>query len=105
MPLDDVIILPEIVLGVTIKIPFPYAMSYKERLVPEVLEIHVEPSDEVRIVPDLPTATKVLFAKVILLRSFPVLEVFNVHKVPFDEVKIEPLPPTTTNELLSEEIP
>ena len=31
--------------------------------VPDVLEIHVVPSDEVRMVPDSPTATKVLFAK------------------------------------------
>ena len=28
---------------------------------PEVLEVHVVPSDEVRMVPELPTATKVLF--------------------------------------------
>ena len=101
MPLDDVIILPEIELGVTIKILFPYAMSYKERLVPEVLEVHVEPSDEVIIVPELPTATKVLFTKVIPLRSFVVVEVFNVHKVPFDEETMVPPAPTTTNELLS----
>jgi len=29
--------------------------------VPEVLEVQVVASDEVRMVPDLPTATKVLF--------------------------------------------
>ena len=53
-----------------------------------------------RIVPELPTATKVLFPKVIPLRSFEVLEVFSVHKVPFDEVTMEPPAPTTINELL-----
>ena len=68
--------------------------------VPEVLEVHVVPlSVEVRIVPELPTATKVLFPKVIPLRSFEVLEVFSVHKVPFDEVTMEPPAPTTINEL------
>ena len=30
-------------------------------VVPEVLEVHVVPSEEVRMVPELPTVTKVLF--------------------------------------------
>ena len=30
--------------------------------VPDVLAVHVIPSDEVRMVPDSPTVTKVLFA-------------------------------------------
>ena len=72
----------------------------KFRVVPEVREVHVEPSDEVIIVPELPTATKVLFPKVIPLRSFEVLEVFIVHEVPFDDVTMEPPAPTTINELL-----
>ena len=71
----------------------------RSSVVPEVREVHVEPSDEVIIVPELPTATKVLFPKVIPLRSFEVLEVFSVHKVPFDEVTMEPPAPTTINEL------
>jgi len=35
-------------------------------VVPEVLEVHVVPSDEVRILPDAPTAMKVLFSRLLL---------------------------------------
>ena len=33
-------------------------------VVPEVLEVHADPSSEVRMVPAEPTATKVLFPRV-----------------------------------------
>ena len=38
-----------------------YATLLKCSVVPEVLEVQVVPSEEVRMVPDLPTATKILF--------------------------------------------
>ena len=44
------------------KVLFPYVTTYRASDVPEVLEVHVVPSDEVSMVPDRPTATKVLFA-------------------------------------------
>ena len=39
--------------------------------VPDVLEVQVVASDEVRMVPDLPTATKVLFPQIIPLAPPP----------------------------------
>ena len=44
----------------TTKVPFPYVTPVRLSVAPEVFEVHVEPSDEVRMVPDSPTATKVL---------------------------------------------
>ena len=38
-----------------------YATLLRCCVVPEVLEVHVVPSEEVRMVPQTPTATKVLF--------------------------------------------
>ena len=46
--------------------------------VPEVLDVHEIPSDEVRMVPDSPTPTKVLFPKVTSLYNllgYPNVEV------------------------------
>ena len=40
---------------------YPQVTPHKPFVVPEVLEVQVVPSEEVRIVPELPTATKVLF--------------------------------------------
>ena len=65
--------------------------------VPEVLRVHEVPSEEVRIVPESPTATKVLFAKVTPYNHFEVPEVLDVHKVPSEDVRIIPESPTETN--------
>ena len=43
--------------------------------VPEVLDVQLVPSEEVRMVPDTPTATKVLFPKVT-----PILKVARASK-------------------------
>ena len=51
--------------------------------VPEVLEVHVIPSEEVRMVPESPTTKKVPFAQVAPLREFVVPEVLEVQEVPF----------------------
>ena len=64
---------------------------------PEVLEVHEVPlSDEVRLVPDAPTTTNVLFPQVIPLRLFVVPEVLEVHVVPVEELRIVPEEPTIT---------
>ena len=65
--------------------------------VPEVLLVQVVPSEEVRMVPDLPTVTKSPFPKVTPLRSTFVPEVLEVHVVPSDEVRMVPDLPTVTN--------
>ena len=54
------------------------------------------PSVEVRIVPPLPTVTKVLFSKVTSKRSFDVPEVLSVQEVPSEEVRMVPFAPTAT---------
>ena len=46
------------------------------------------PSEEVRMVPDSPTAKKVLFPKVTPYKFFPVPEVLEVHVVPSEEVRM-----------------
>ena len=65
--------------------------------VPEVLEVQVVPSDEVRIVPEKPTTTMVLFPYATALRLFEVPEVCVVQVVPSDEVSKVPAAPTATN--------
>ena len=40
------------------KSPFPWMTLRRRFDVPEVLEVHVVPSDEVRMVPESPTVTK-----------------------------------------------
>ena len=69
-------------------------------VVPEVLEVQVVPSDEVRIVPEKPTTTMVLFPYATALRLFEVPEVCVVQVVPSDEVNKVPAAPTATNETL-----
>ena len=64
--------------------------------VPEVLEVHVVPSDEVRMVPELPTVRKVLFPQEIPLSSFGVPEVLEIHEFAVEEVRIVPEEPTIT---------
>ena len=50
-----------------------------ERLseVPEVLEVQVTPSEEVRMVPEAPTTTKVLFPYMTALSAYVVQEVLE----------------------------
>jgi hypothetical protein len=66
-------------------------------VVPEVLEVQVVPSDEVRIVPEKPTTTKVLFPYATALRLLEVPEVCAVQFAPSDEVSKVPSAPTATN--------
>ena len=61
-------------------------------------------SDEVRMVPELPTATKVLFPKVIPLRPFVVPEVLEVHVIPSGDVRMVELC-TATKVLFPKVIP
>ena len=68
---------------------------------PEVLEVHEIPSEEVRMVPDLPTVTKVLFPKVTILRKFEVPDDLEVHKIPSEDEKMIPLVPTVTKMLFA----
>ena len=68
--------------------------------VPDVLEVQVVPSEEVRIVPEKPTTTKVLFPYATALRLFEVPEVCVVQVVPSEEVRMVPDQPTATNETL-----
>ena len=68
-------------------------------VVPEVLEVQVVPSVEVRTVPNFPTTTKVLLPNLTPLRFSVVPEVLKVHVVPSIEVRIVPLFPTVTNVL------
>ena len=59
--------------------------------VPEVLEVQVVPSEEVRMVPISPTVTNILFPKVPPGRTFEVPEVLEVQVVPSEEVRMVPL--------------
>ena len=68
-------------------------------VVPEVLSSHVVASEEVRIVPEVPTTTNVLFANATPQRSFDVPEVLDVQDAPSNEGRIVPDSPTTTNVL------
>ena len=60
--------------------------------VPDVLKVHEVPSGEVKMVPESPTPTKVLFPYVISLREFEVPDVLLVHVVPSAEVRIRQQP-------------
>jgi hypothetical protein len=64
--------------------------------VPEVLEVQVVPSDEVRIVPEYPATTKVLLPYATALSFSVVPEVLLSHEIPSDEVRIVPALPTAT---------
>ena len=76
-----------------------YVIPLRRFDVPEVLEVQPVPSEEVRIVPELPIAIKVLFLKVTFPRRFEVPEVLEVHVVPSEEVRMVPDAPTTTKVL------
>ena len=69
--------------------------------VPEVLEVHVVASDEVRMVPLSPTVTKVLFAYLTFQRLFDVPEVLEVQVVASEEVSMVPELPTVTKILFA----
>jgi len=69
-------------------------------MVPEIREVHVIASGEVRIVPFAPTATNCVPDQVTPCRPFKVPEVREVHVIPSGEVRILPpslFPPTATN--------
>ncbi len=72
---------------------------------PEVLEVHEVASEEVRIVPELPAITKVLFPKVTPKNVFEVPEVLEVHEVPSEEVRIVPELPAITKVLFPKVTP
>ena len=57
------------------------------------------PSDEVKMVPFPPTATKVLPPYDTCSRTCDVPEVLEVHEVPSEEVRIVPESPTATKVL------
>ena len=63
---------------------------------PDVISVQSIPLDEVRIVPEAPTVTNILFPYVTSLRLAEVLEVLEVHKIPSIEVMIVPSSPTAT---------
>ena len=67
--------------------------------VPEVLLFHEIPSEEVRMVPEVPTTTNVLLANATPQRLFDVPEVLDVQDAPSDEVRIVPELPTVINVL------
>ncbi len=71
---------------------------------PEVLEVQDIPSDEVRIVPDAPTAARILFPDVTPFNVFDVPEVLEVQEEPSDEVRIVPEAPTETYDLVVVEV-
>ena len=69
--------------------------------VPEDLLSQVLPlSEEVRIIPESPTVTMVLFPYATPLSMFVGPEVLEVHVVPSDEVNIVPSSPTETYNLV-----
>ena len=57
--------------------------------VPEVLEVHVVPSGDVKILLE-PTITKVLFPWVTPLRDSDISESLSVHEFPSVEVRMVP---------------
>ena len=69
-------------------------------MVPEVRVVQDVPLVDVSIVPDNPTATKVLFPKATPRRVFEVPEVRLVQVSPSVDVSIVPLAPTATKVLL-----
>jgi len=68
---------------------------------PEVLDVQEVPSEEVRMVPESPNVTKVLFQKVSPARLFFVIEVLLSQEVPSEEVRMVPESPNVTKVLFS----
>ena len=69
---------------------------FRPSVVPEVREVHVIPSDEVRMVPEPPSTTNKLLSYVNPVRSCVVPEVLSIQLVPFVEVRMVPDAPTVT---------
>ena len=70
-------------------------------VVPEVLDVQVVPSEDERIVPEKPTATKVSIpSKAIDLRFLDVQEVLDVQVIPSWEVSSVPESPIEINNSL-----
>ena len=78
---------------------FSYVILLRPSVVPEVLEVHVIPSDEVRMVPEPPSATNKLLSYVNPFRISVVPEVLSVKLVPSVEVRMVPELSTVTNVL------
>ena len=78
-----------------------YVTPLRRFEVPEVLEIHMVVSDEVRMVPLSPTVTKVLFAYLTFQRLFDVPEVLEIQVVASEEVRMVPELPTVTKVLFA----
>src|SRR5712692_2559364 len=78
-------------------VPFPYAMPTNSSVVVEFWTDQVLPLAEVRIVPESPTATKRLFAKVIAYKEFDTPEFCLLHELPSAERRIVTDSPTATN--------
>ena len=64
--------------------------------VPDVLEVHELPSEEVIMVPESPTPTKTLFPYVTSLRLFEVPGVLEVQLAPLSDEVLMSLPPIPT---------
>ena len=64
--------------------------------VPEVLEVQVVPSDEVKIVPESPEITKRSFPYEIPFSLFDDPDSLEVHEIPSEEVRIVPESPLIT---------
>ena len=79
--------------------------SHRSFDVPEVLKIQVVTFEEVRMVPELPTVTKVLFPYVTSSRYSELPEVLDVHVIPSGEVRMVHAPsslsPTAMNVLFA----
>ena len=64
--------------------------------VPEVLEVHDFPSEEVTMVPESPEITKSPFPYEIPLSLFDDPDSLEVHEIPSEEVRIVPESPLIT---------
>ena len=85
------------------KVLLPNMIVYKFRdspSNPDVLEVQEVPSEEEKIIPSLPTVTKLLFPYMIPVSRTEVPDVLEVHEVPSDEVRMVPDDPVATKVLL-----
>ena len=69
------------------------------------MEVHEVPSDEVRIVPESPTTTKVLFPNPTALSSFEDLEFLVVQEAPSEDVNMAPALPYAIKVLFTNPTP
>ena len=73
-----------------------WMISWRVFDVPEEREVHEIPSDEVIMVPESPTITKLLLKMSSLRRGFDTPDVLEIHDIPSDEVRMVPELPTAT---------